>query len=123
MAINMATATTIYGRTVGVNLTSTNMTQVLSNADSSGALLKINSIMVSNVDGATNAEITVVYYDQAALAGTGTEIAKTVVVPVDATVIVMDRSTGIYLAENSSIGAQASAANDLKVICSYEEIS
>jgi len=37
--------------------------------------------------------------------------------------IVIDKSSGIYLEEDKSIGATASAANDLKVICSYEEIS
>jgi hypothetical protein len=36
---------------------------------------------------------------------------------------VIDKSTSIYLEEDRSIGATASVANDLKVVCSFEEIS
>jgi hypothetical protein len=45
------------------------------------------------------------------------------VVPADASLVVIDKTTSIYLEEDKSIGATASASNDLKVVCSYEEIS
>jgi hypothetical protein len=57
------------------------------------------------------------------IGGTGTQIVSTVSVPADASLVVIDKTTSIYLEEDKSIGATASAASDLKVVCSYEEIS
>lgn len=122
-APNLASATTMYGKTVTVDLTSTSATSVLSNAASSGLLLRVTSLYVSNVDGVNNADITISYYSAAAIGGTATEICKTVVVPADATLVVIDKDAPVYLEENRSIGATASAANDLRVVCSYEEIA
>jgi hypothetical protein len=48
---------------------------------------------------------------------------STVSVPADASLVVIDKNTSIYLEEDRSLGATAGAANDLKVIVSYEEIS
>ena len=47
----------------------------------------------------------------------------TIVVPADASLIVIDKTTSFYLLENQSIGATAGTANDLVVNCSWEEIS
>lgn len=122
-APNMVNVTSIIGKTATANLTTTNATLVVENAAASGKVLKINSLVVSNVDGTNNASITISYYSAANIGGTATQIANTVVVPADASLVVIDKSTAIYLEEDRSIGATASAANDLKVICSYEEIS
>jgi hypothetical protein len=122
-APNIVNVTTITGKTAVVDLSTTNATAVVSNAASSGKVFKVNSLIVSNVDGTSNAEITVSLYSQDDIGGTATEICKTVVVPADASLVVIDKSSGIYLEEDKSIGATASAANDLKVVCSYEEIS
>ena len=122
-APNMVNVTSTIGKTATANLTTTNATLVVENAASSNKVLKINSLVVSNVDGVNNASITISYYSAANIGGTATQIANTVVVPADASLVVIDKSTAIYLEEDRSIGATASAANDLKVICSYEEIS
>lgn len=122
-APNIVNVLTITGKTAVVNLSSTNATSVVSNAASSGKVFKINSLYVSNVDGSNAADITVSVYSEDDIGGTATEICKTVVVPADATVVVIDKNSSIYLEEDKSIGATASAANDLKVVCSYEEIS
>lgn len=121
-APNLISPTTIYGKTVYVALTTTSATQVLSNAASSGKVLKINSLVVSNVDGTNNASITVSVYSAAAIGGTAYKIANTIVVPADASLVVIDKTSMIYLEENQSLGAIASAANDLEIVCSYEEI-
>ena len=122
-APNIVNTTAIYGKTATADLTTTNATSVLSNAASSGKVLKINTLVVSNVDGNSPYDITVNYYSAAALGGTATQIASTISVPADATLVVIDKSTGIYLEEDKSIGAIASSASKLKVVCSYEEIS
>ena len=122
-APNMVNVTSIIGKTATANLTTTNATLVVENVAASGKVFKINSLIVSNVDGASPASITISYYSEDNIGGTATQIANTVLVPADASLVVIDKSTAIYLEEDRSIGATASAANDLKVVCSYEEIS
>ena len=122
-APNIVNVATITGKTAVVDLSSTSATSVVSNSASSNKVFKINSLIVSNVDGTSNADITINLYSAAALGGTATQICSTITVPADSSLIVIDKSSGIYLEEDKSIGAIASAANDLKVVCSYEEIS
>ena len=122
-APNLVSPTTITGKSVTVDLTTTSATSILSNAASSGKVLKINSLYVANVDGTSAAEITINYYSAAALGGTATQICSTVAVPADATLVVIDKDAYIYLEENTSLGATAGTASDLKVVCSYEDIS
>lgn len=122
-APNLLSPTTITGKSVTVDLTSTSATSILSNAASSGKVLKINALYVANVDGTSAAEITINYYSAAALGGTATQICSTVAVPADATLVVIDKDAYVYLEENTSLGATAGTANDLKVVCSYEDIS
>ena len=120
---NIVNVTDIRGKTAVVDLSTTDATAVVSNAASSGKVFKINSLIVSNVDGSSAADITISLYSEDDIGGTATQIVSTVSVPADATLVVIDKSTGLYLEEDKSIGATASAANDLKVVCSYEEIS
>jgi hypothetical protein len=122
-APNIVNVATITGKSAVVNLTSTAATAVVSNAASSGKVFKINSILVANVDGSVAADITLSYYSEDDIGGTATELLKTVSVPQDSTLVAFDKNTAFYLEEDKSIGATASAANDLKVFVSYEEIS
>jgi hypothetical protein len=122
-APNIVNVTTIIGKTSVVDLTTTNATLVVENPAASGKVFKINSLYVSNADGANSCDITVSLYSEDNIGGTATQFVSTVVVPADATLIVISKDTAIYLEEDRSIGATASVANDLKVICSYEEIN
>jgi len=122
-APNIVNVTTITGKSNVVSLTTTSPTAVVSNAASSSKVFKINSLVVSNVDGTNAADITIALYSEDDIGGTATEIVSTVSVPADASLIVIDKNTSIYLEEDRSIGATAGAANDLKVVVSYEEIS
>jgi len=120
---NIYSATTILGDNSLTALSTTSATSVLSNAASSGKVYKVNSIIVSNVDGTTAADITINFYSAEALGGTAFPIVSTLSVPADSSVIVVDKTTGLYVKENQSIGATASAANDLVVVASWEDIS
>ena len=122
-APNIVNVTSIVGKTVVADLTTTSATSVLSNAASSNLVLKVNSLIVSNVDASASAAITINFYSAAALGGTATQIANTITIPAQTSLIVIDKNNSIYLEEDRSIGATASIANDLKVVCSYEEIS
>jgi hypothetical protein len=123
---NIFNITSIIGNTSSFLISSTAnpfATALINNPASSGKVYKINSIVVANVDGTSAADITINLFSQDDLGGTGTALASTVSVPADATLIVTDKSTTFYLLEDKSIGATASAANDLVVTCSWEELN
>ena len=120
---NIVAVTAIRGDNSSVSLTTTSATSIVSNAASSGKVLKINTLIVANVDGANAADITINKYSAAALGGTAFPIASTVSVPADASLVIVDKTTAIYLKENESIGATAGVANDLVITCSWEDIS
>jgi hypothetical protein len=120
---NIVNVAAIYGNNSSVSLTTTSATSIVSNAASSGKVYKINMIMVANVDGTNAADISINKYSAAALGGTAFPIASTISVPADATLIILDKTTALYLLENESIGATAGTASDLVVTCSWEEIN
>lgn len=120
---NIVAVTSIYGNTSTTSLTTTSATAIVSNAASSGKIYKINSLIIANVDGTNAADITINLYSAASIGGTATAIASTISVPADATLVVVDKSTSLYLLEDKSIGATAGTASDLVVTCSWEEIN
>jgi len=123
---NIVNVTTILGNTSSTLISSTAdpfATALASNAASSGKVYKINSIVAANVDGSSACDITIKIFSAAALGGTGTAIASTISVPADATLIITDKTTSFYLLEDKSIGATASAANDVVVTVSWEELN
>jgi hypothetical protein len=122
-APNIVNVSAIYGKVVTADLTSTSAISVLSNAASSGKVFKIDSLVVANIDTANAVNITVNHYSAAALGGTATPIASTISIPANSSLIVIDKTTMIYLEENMSIGATAGTSSKLKVVCSYEDIS
>jgi hypothetical protein len=122
-APNIVNVSAIYGKVVTADLTSTSAISVLSNAASSGKVFKVDSLVVANIDTANAVNITVNHYSAAALGGTATPIASTISIPANASLIVIDKTTMIYLEENMSIGATAGTSSKLKVVCSYEDIS
>lgn len=123
MPVNIVNVTVINGVTTAVNLTTTAATSVVSNANASGKVYKIESLVVANTSTTTAYSITINYYSAAALGGTAYPICSTVSVPANASLVVIEKTNGIYLEANSSIGAIASSANQLQVVCSYEDIS
>ena len=115
-APNIVNVSTITGKTA-VQAVGTSATAIVTNSASSGKVFKVNALLISNVDGTNNAEITVDLYRSS----TAYHLAKTVVVPADATVDVLSKA--IYLEEGDSLRLTANAASDLEAVCSYEEIS
>lgn len=119
---NIVNVTTIYGKTAGVNLSTTNATAILSNAASSGKCLKVDTLNVANYT-AYPTSITVSYYDTADSSGNQYRIIGSINIPAYSTLAVIDKSTIYYLQENTSIYAIAAATNTLSVTITYEEIS
>ena len=122
-APNIVNVSSILGKTAVVALSSTSQTTLLSNAASSNDVLKVNMIQVANVDGTNACDVTIDVHSAASGGGTAYSLVSTVSVPADASLIVLDKSTSIYLEENTSITATAGTASDLEVIVSYEQIT
>lgn len=115
-APNIVNVSTITGKTA-VQAVGTTATAIVTNSASSGKVFKVNALLISNVDGTNNADITVDLFRSS----TAYHIAKTVVVPADATLDVLAKA--IYLEEGDALRLTANAASDLEAVCSYEEIS
>ena len=115
-APNIVNVTTITGKTA-VQAVGTSATAIVTNSASSGKVFKVNALYVSNVDGTDNAEVNIDIFRSS----TAYHIAKTLVVPADATIDVISKA--IYLEEGDALRITANAASDLEAVCSYEEIS
>ena len=122
-APNIVNVATITGKTAYVKLSSTSATTILSNAASSNKVFKVNFIQIANVDGSNAANITLTVNSEDDGGGTAYALASTISVPADASFLALDKNSAMYLEEDKSIVATASAANDLEVVVSYEEIS
>jgi hypothetical protein len=115
-APNIVNVTTILGKTAVQQVTDT-ATAIVSNPASSGKVFKVNALYVSNVDGTDNAEVNIDIFR----GSTAYHIAKTLVVPADATIDVLSKP--IYLEEDDALRLTANATGDLEGVASYEEIS
>ena len=120
-APNLNAPTTVRGMTAAVNLSATTETALLTNAASSGKALRIKHVTVSNTNATATADCTLRYYS-AASGGTAYP-SPAVTVPVGGSVILIGAENPIWLEEDRRLTVQASAANYITVICSYEEVS
>lgn len=120
-APNIANLTTILGVTTSITLTTSSQT-VVNNPSSSNKVLKINTISASNVSGST-AKVTIRYAQGEAGAGTTVSLANGIDVTAGSTLIVLDKSSTIYLEEDRSITALSSANTAIDLVISYEDIT
>ena len=105
---------------IGTSSVGTGYQTVLSNADSSGKVLKLVSILATNKTTG-NSTIDINLNMEAAGAGTSTSLSDGLIVPGRAVQIVIDKNTPIYVMENRSIVAAANTSTDITI--SYEDIS
>ena len=129
-APNIASLTTITGKTTYFTPSGTSAVVLLANAASSNTVLKINQIVAANVNGTNAVDTTVSIYTNGAVAqgsapsgGTAYPIASTVSVPADASLIVVDKTTQIYLEEGTSITVTSGTASGIAYSISYELMS
>ena len=118
-APNIVNVSTITAKMAAANLGTTLTTTLLSNSSGSGKVFKINTIIVSNVDGSNSADVTIDYHN----GSTGYKIANAIPVAPKTTLVLTDKNSVIYLMEDNAIRGGASAASDLDVVISYEDLS
>ena len=127
---NIAAVTSILGTTTYYTPSGTSAVVLLANAASSGIVYKINQIVAANVNGSSAVNATVSIYTNGAVAqgsapsgGTAYPIVSTVSVPANASLIVADKTTAIYLMEGTSISVTSGTASGITYSISYEAIS
>ena len=127
---NLLAATTATGTTTYLTPSGTTAVVLLPNAAASGQVFKINQIVAANVNGTNAVDTTVSIYTNGAVAqgsapsgGTAYPIASTIAVPADASLIVVDKTTQIYLQEGTSITVTSGTASGITYSISYEVIS
>ena len=127
---NIAALTTLTGNTTYLTPSVTTAVVLLANAASSNQVLRINQIVAANVNGTSAVDTTVSIYTNGAVAqgsapsgGTAFPVASTISVPADASLIVVDKTTAIYLQEGTSISVTSGTANGITYSVSYEIIA
>ena len=115
-APNIVNVTTIYGRTA-VQAITTSATAIISNSSGSGQVLKVDTLLVANVNGTSNATVNADVYRSS----TAYRFAYQITVPAGATLDILNKY--IYLEEGDSIRLTASSNSYLEAVASYEQIS
>ena len=121
---NIVSVATINGGSLGWNLSASLDSLITVTAE---YILKINRIVVANVDGTNGAEVDVAITWSAGTqtgvtvnttAAATAYLAKTIEVPADSTLVITD--TPIYLREGDILKAKAEAVTDLDMYITYE---
>jgi len=124
---NIVAVATIKGESVGFNMAASVTTTLLT--VSADVVLKVNRIQCANVDGTNAANldllVTKANFTSAGVTNFDTSgsfyLAKTISIPADATLVVLD--TPLYLMEGDVLKGGTAATGDLDLIVSYEVIN
>lgn len=119
---NIISATSITGNVAYSIPSNTSATSLISNAASSGTLVKVESLTCANVTGSA-ANVTVSVNSAAAGGGTAYRLAYQVVVPVNASLQIIDKNTCVYLPENTSLVVTSGTGSAIEYVASYEIVS
>ena len=114
---NLVNVTSIYANSVNGALTTTLTTDLLTCA--TDKIIKINSIVIANIDGTSAANVTMGIIKSG---GSVVLFASTISIPADATLVLIDKNSSIYLEEGDVLEGGASATGDLTYTISYEEL-
>lgn len=113
---NIVNVTSIYG-TTWVQAVGVSATAIVSNAGSSGTVVKLDALYIGNIDTSASYKITVDLYRSS----TAYNMLYQVSIPAGAGLDVLSKS--IYLMEGDSIRLTADTASKLQAVASGEVIS
>ena len=114
---NIVNVTSILGKTA-VQAVAVSAADIVANSASSGYIVKINSLNISNITGTAANIIVSVFRSSVEY-----KIVHNVSVPANAAFTAIDKPTGIYLEEGDSLRLTAGTGSALHAVCSYEIIS
>jgi hypothetical protein len=119
---NIVNVTSIYGNTSYLIPSTTGATTWTALTPASGTVNKVNNIVATNVTG-SNATVTVSINSAAAGGGTAYRLIYQIPVPINASIVVVDKSTAFYLGESQSIVVTVGTSSAIELTASYESIT
>jgi hypothetical protein len=119
---NIVNVTSIYGTTGYLIPSTTAATTWTALTPAAGTVNKIDNIVAANVT-ASAATVTVAINSAAAGAGTNYRLIYQVTVPINAAIVIVDKSTAFYLGEAQSIVVTVGTASAIELTASYEAIT
>lgn len=114
---NLANVSTGYGRMAFQNVT-TLFSNVVVNSVASNNIVKINSLFLSNTDASNTGNVTI----QVSNAGIGYSVLTNVSVPINSSLIAIQKDSSLYLEEGQFIQLKASANNSIQAVVSFDII-
>ena len=119
---NMVNVSSILGATTYLVPTTTTATTWTALTPAAGTVNKIDTIMATNVT-ATAAVITVSINSAISGGGTAYRLTFQTSVPGNSSLIVVDKSTMLYVGEAQSIVVTSGTTNAIEMVSTYEAIS
>lgn len=119
---NIVNVSSIYGVTSYLIPSTTAATTWTALTPATNTINKIDNIVASNVTASAVA-VTVAINSAAAGAGTNYRLIYQVPVPVNASIVIVDKSTAFYLGEAQSIVVTVGTASAIELTSSYEAIT
>jgi hypothetical protein len=127
---NITAVTAIYGKTTYLTPQVATPVVLLANAAGSANTCKINQLVASNIHSANAINASMWIYTNGAqsqnsvpTSGVSHCVANAISVPVNASLIIVDKTTAIYLEEGTSIVVSSGTENGITYSLSYELIS
>lgn len=119
---NIVSVTSIYGSTTYLIPSTTAATVWTTLTPAAGTVNKVNNIVAANVTGSAVA-VTVAINSAAAGAGTNYDIAYQISVPANASLIIIDKTTSIYVGEAQSIVVTVGTGSAIELTSSFEALT
>lgn len=119
---NIVNVTSIYGNTSYLIPSTTGATTWTALTPAVNTVNKVNNIVASNVTGSAVA-VTVSINSATGGGGTAYRIAYQISVPANSSLIIVDKTTAIYVGEGQSIVATVGTANAIELTASYEALT
>lgn len=119
---NLINSSSIYGNTSYLIPSTTAATTWTALTPATNTINKIDNIVAANVTGSI-ATVTVSINSAAAGAGTAYRLIYQVPVPINASIVIVDKSTSFYLGEAQSIVVTVGTASAIEFTASYEAIT
>lgn len=128
--VNIAAATSIVGTTTYLTASGTAALVLLANTSTSATVVRINQLVAANTtSSAVNTTVslyvgsTVTSQGSAPASGTAYPIASVISVPPNASLVVIDKTSALYLMENQLISVTSSTSTAITYTISYEIIT
>jgi hypothetical protein len=115
-APNIVSPTTIELKSIRSTVGTAAVTLVTCAADKA---VKVSTLYAANIDGSNAVDVSA----RVNVSGTTHAVCSTVSVPADASLVIVDRNTPVYLEEGQSLEVLASSTGTLHIVGSYEEIA